>query len=153
VASADPDVDNVPVRFRPRLADNLLFLGPLSLVGLVFLIFAVASHSWTKGPGQLVSWIVLVVLFAVLPPAYVLTQVLSIEAGSVAVRRGLVRREVPRARIERVVGVLGRVLFLGHRGKILLSIGRYWSDDQIRDAAQALGLKPEGTAKFFGGSL
>ena len=119
----------------------------------MFLLFAIASHSWTKGPGQLASWIVLVVLFAILPPAYVMTQVLTIDAGTVAVRRGLVRRQVPRASIQRVVGVLGRVLFLGPRGKLLLSIGRYWSDDQIRAAAEALDLKPEGTARFLGGSL
>lgn len=147
------DRAQVHLKVRPRARDNAPFLVPLSVIAAVFVAAAVVSHAWTRGLTQTAAWAVLVFGFGVLPWSYVLTQELLVDDDSIAVRRGLVRRSIRRSDVRRVVGSLGRILILGSGGKILLSLGRYWSDEQLRAVCDVLGLKAEGTAKYLHGPL
>lgn len=111
------------------------------------------AHTLSKGPTEIFYWALLVFAFGVFPWVYVQTSLLRLDSEEVGVRYGIVRRSVPRHRIHRIVGTVGRIRFLDARGKTVLNAPRFWSDSQIRSLCAQLGLRAEGIAKYLGGQL
>lgn len=137
------------LRIRPRIGANWLGIGLFAFCGLFCLVAAILGHAWRGGVPELIVAAGFVLGFGVLPPVYLLAQEITIDSMSLTIRRGFRRRSVPRERIRRVVGVPGRINFVGSDGRVLLFTNRFWTDDQMRAMAGALGLKPEGVGRML----
>ena len=122
----------------------------LSLVGLFFLIVSVVGRIWQEGILYTALAALLVAVFGVYPWIYIATSAIWLDGEHLGIRRLFMSRQVPRESVRRVVGALGRVVFVGADNRILLTSARVWTDDQLRALAAQLGVKLEGGARSLG---
>ena len=132
------------------MAANIVPVSLLSLVGLFFLIVSVVGRIWQEGILYTALAALLVAVFGVYPWIYIATSAIWLDGEHLGIRRLFMSRQVPRERVRRVVGALGRVVFVGADNRILLTSARVWTDDQLRALAAQLGVKLEGGARSLG---
>lgn len=138
------------VEYRPALRENLwwlaLFNGLAAFMGVGTVIWRV----YTNNPLETLGIAIFVLYFGVWPWAYLRAAVLWIDDTHVGVVDRLFRRrEAPRAAITRVVGVMGWILFLGADDRILLKVGSFLNNGQVKAVAADLGLKAEGVGRWL----
>ena len=138
------------LEFRPGVAANIVPVSLLSLVGLFFLIVSVVGRIWQEGILYTALAALLVAVFGVYPWIYIATSAIWLDGEHLGIRRLFMSRQVPRERVRRVVGALGRIVFVGPDNRILLTSARVWTDDQLRALAAQLGVKLEGGARSLG---
>jgi len=132
------------------VAANIVPVSLLSLVGLFFLIVSVVGRIWQEGILYTALAALLVAVFGVYPWIYIATSAIWLDGEHLGIRRLFMSRQVPRERVRRVVGALGRIVFVGPDNRILLTSARVWTDDQLRALAAQLGVKLEGGARSLG---
>ncbi|TMC40549.1 MAG: hypothetical protein E6J28_01270 [Chloroflexi bacterium] len=132
------------------MAANIVPVSLLSLVGLFFLIVSVVGRIWQEGILYTALAALLVAVFGVYPWIYIATSAIWLDGEHLGIRRLFMSRQVPRERVRRVVGALGRIVFVGPDNRILLTSARVWTDDQLRALAAQLGVKLEGGARSLG---
>jgi hypothetical protein len=137
------------LRIRPPILANWFGIGLFAFCGLFFLVAAIIGHAWRGGPPELALAAVFVLGFGIFPSVYLLTQEIWIDSNTLGIRRGFRRHTVRRDQIKRVVGVPGRILFMGSHDQTLLFTNRFWTDDQMRAICAELGIKPEGVGRLL----
>lgn len=150
MTDAMPGASKRRSEFRPRVRDNVYGLSLLTGVALLFLVMFGVARVWDSGWWALLIAAVFVLGPGLLPWIYIFTATLSLDDTHVGVERFFMRRRVPRDQVRRVIGLPGRILFVGQANRVLLSVARFWTDDQVRAIAAELGLKAEGGARYFG---
>jgi hypothetical protein len=137
------------LRIRPSIRANWFGIGTFAFCGLFFLVAAVVGHAWRGGILEILLAAGIVAGFGVLPPLYFLNQEIRIDSNTLVIRRGFLQRTVQRDQIQRVVGVPGRILFLGPQDRVLLFTNRFWTDAQMRAICAELDRKPEGIGRLL----
>ncbi len=127
-----------------------MMLSLLTGAAAFFAVIFVIGRVWDSGPLITLLAVVMVLAAGVFPWVYLLTAALWVDADSVSIRRLFITRRVPREKVRRVVGLIGRMVFVGPGDRILLTAARFLSDDQLREVAAELGVKVEGGARYLG---
>jgi hypothetical protein len=142
------------IEYRPRVSDNVPGLAIFTALGLFFLALFVFTRAWDSGLWTIPATALLVLAFAGLPWAYLLTAVLWMDEEQVGADRLLfLKSRAPRDKIRHVIAGQSKVVFLGPGDRLLLAVRRFFSDEQIRAIAADLGLKAEGYARYMGGPI